>query len=238
MAALSALTFFGTFSAGPIAGASPYRRDARAKTLELAPALTAVARIGWGAALVLVVAPEVRQLGEGGAELSPWIPVWLNFVALYLDFAGYCDVAIASGALFGVRLPENFRLPFLATSIQSFWQRWHLTLGAVISTYLFKPLVRATGRPKAAIFAAFLAVGLWHAIDPGYVIWGMGHGAALALHMRWGRRLPAPQGRIAKGAFAAVAWALTFGYVSFLSAVAGARDFAGIARLMETLFGH
>lgn len=237
-AALNSLTFFGAFAAGPIVGAGPYLAAARRPTLTLDRALTAVARIGWGAALVLIAAPAVREAAvTGGAQFGPWIPVWLNFLALYLDFAGYCDVAIGAAALFGVTLPENFRLPLLATSIQAFWQRWHLTLGAVISTWLFKPLVRATGRPGAAIFLAFAAVGLWHATTPGYVLWGLGHGAALAIHMKWGRRLPRPAFAPALWGTTAVAWAATLSYVSLLSAVAGAGDLDSIGRLMEALLG-
>ena len=117
----------------------------------------------------------------------PWGAVadmYLSFAALYFDFSGYSLLAIACAAMFGVRLPENFNRPYLATNIQAFWQRWHMSLNAFIGTYLFKPMVRATGSPRLGIFLAFVAAGLWHKASLGYLAWGIGHGVALSLFMK------------------------------------------------------
>ena len=93
------------------------------------------------------------------------------------------------GLLFNLRLSENFRFPLIAHSIQNFWQRWHLTLAAFVSTYVFKPLVRCTGRPALAIFGDFTLVGLWHEVSLGYLLWGLGHGSALALTLAYRERM-------------------------------------------------
>jgi hypothetical protein len=63
------------------------------------------------------------QVGNGDA----WFALTFNIQILF-DFAGYSDIAIGLGLLFGVTLPFNFNAPFRSTSIQDFWQRWHITL--------------------------------------------------------------------------------------------------------------
>ena len=55
----------------------------------------------------------------------------LCFLVLYLDFSGYCDIVIGVAALMGFRLVENFNRPFLATNIQDFWDRWHISLTSI-----------------------------------------------------------------------------------------------------------
>ena len=49
---------------------------------------------------------------------------WTHMLALYGfafqiygDFSGYSDIAIGAAALFGFKLPENFKLPFQSRSI-------------------------------------------------------------------------------------------------------------------------
>ena len=49
---------------------------------------------------------------------------------LYLDFSGYCDMAIGLGKMLGIKYPENFDHPYLALSISDFWRKWHITLSA------------------------------------------------------------------------------------------------------------
>jgi alginate O-acetyltransferase complex protein AlgI len=42
--------------------------------------------------------------------------------------------------MFGFRFPENFRWPYVATSVQDFWRRWHLSLSTWFRDYLYIPL--------------------------------------------------------------------------------------------------
>lgn len=243
MEAAAALIFFGSFVAGPIANAQPWR-DAAAR-LDAATALTGLARIGWGAALFLIARPVVQDADVVGAlgldaagTAAVWVRVFQNFFALYLDFTGYTDVAIGCGLLFGVKLPENFNWPLRATSIQEFWRRWHLSLGAFIGAYLFKPLVRKTGKPMLAIFTAFVFVGLWHKVSIPYLIWGVGHGAALAANMAWNKRAPtAGFGPVGKALAAGVGWVATMTLVATLSAFANAGGTAEAFALLGALLG-
>lgn len=245
--AYTALLFFGTYVAGPIAGSNQYVADARAKSLTAYDAAIALCRIGWGAALFLVVKPlisgaDIAQLlgWEKGSHATAlaWLFIYHSFLNLYVDFYGYCEVAIGVGLLFGIRVPENFRAPLISRSMQEFWQRWHLTLGAFVSTYLFKPLVRSWGQTTLAIFIAFTLIGLWHQFTWTYLLWGMGHGGGLALNMilnkRYGDRVLGPLQKFRLGL---IGWVLTMTWVSLLSAIANSENLAKAGELCASLLG-
>ena len=69
-----------------------------------------------------------------------WLSVLSLLLFLYLDFSGYCDIVIGVAALMGFRLMENFNRPFLATNLQDFWNRWHISLTSIVRDYVFTPL--------------------------------------------------------------------------------------------------
>ncbi|MGI3167281.1 MBOAT family O-acyltransferase [Pseudooceanicola sp. 200-1SW] len=173
--------------------------------------------------------------GAGGRALA-WLEMYRHFLVLYLDFTGYSDIAIGSGLLFGIRIPENFRWPLVSTSIQEFWQRWHLSLGAFIGTYLFKPIVRQTGKPALGIFLAFLFVGLWHNVSIPYLIWGFGHGAALAITMML-RKAGAfkTTSALAARAMQLGGWLFTISFVSFMSSFANQGSLEGPVLFIRSL---
>ena len=103
---------------------------------------------------------------------------------LYVDFSGYTDMAIGVALLLGFRLPENFRAPYAATSVQDFWNRWHLTLSRWLRDFVLQPLTLGGSRSRLAtarnlVFLMLLA-GLWHGAAWTFVVWGAIHGVALA----------------------------------------------------------
>lgn len=64
----------------------------------------------------------------------------LLYVRIYFDFSAYTDMAIGVSRMFGIKLPENFAWPFLATSLIEFWKRWHISLSTWIRDYIYIPL--------------------------------------------------------------------------------------------------
>ncbi len=112
---------------------------------------------------------------------------------LYMDFSGTIDIAIGSGRIFGVTLPENFRQPFFAKNASEFWRRWHITLGVFLRTYVFYPVslskpVQALTKwtkahfgktaarfvtPLTALFCVWICNGLWHGPYWTYILYGM-----------------------------------------------------------------
>ncbi|MDB5519538.1 MAG: putative polybetaDmannuronate Oacetylase, partial [Tardiphaga sp.] len=137
------------------------------------------------------------------AELGPvpagqsWLAVGFGFQILF-DFAGYSDIAIGVGLLFGVRLPFNFDAPYRSVNIQDFWQRWHMTLMLFLRDYVFHPLAHARIVHRrfrllqyfGAMLITMALCGLWHGANWTFVVWGTLHGGALVICSLWRRYCP------------------------------------------------
>ncbi len=129
------------------------------------------------------------------AQLSPahaWLAVTCYTLQIYFDFSGYSDMAIGLGRMFGFRFPENFRWPYVADSVQEFWRRWHISLSSWFRDYVYIPLGGNRISPRrtyAHLVIVFFLCGLWHGASWTFVIWGLYHGAFLALE-RAGLALP------------------------------------------------
>ena len=97
---------------------------------------------------------------------------------IYGDFSGYSDIARGSAKLFGIHLSQNFRKPYLATSIIDFWRRWHITLQTWLRDYLYIPLGgsrMSQWRTQLNVSVVFVASGLWHGASWTFVLWGIYH---------------------------------------------------------------
>jgi alginate O-acetyltransferase complex protein AlgI len=108
---------------------------------------------------------------------------------VYFDFAGYSDIAIGSSKLFGLTIMENFNNPFFAPNISQFWRRWHISLSDWIRDYLFVPLSKKSNN-KFWMFVctpiiAMGLCGLWHGSAWHFAIWGVWHGAGIAIWRLW-----------------------------------------------------
>ena len=90
----------------------------------------------------------------------------------YFQFAGFSDLAIGAGLLWGIRVMENFNAPFAATNMQEFWRRWHISLSSWCRDYVFDPILASTRNRWFALIASMLVLALWHEISFRYVAWG------------------------------------------------------------------
>lgn len=105
-------------------------------------------------------------------------------IQVYADFSGYSDIAIGSAHILGFKLIENFRAPFLATSITEFWRRWHISLSSWVRDYVHFPIqfkTRTWGRLGVitATLATFLIIGVWHGAYWSFLIFGLIMGIAI-----------------------------------------------------------
>ena len=60
---------------------------------------------------------------------------------LFFNFAGYSSMAIGTGYLLGVQVPENFRQPFFSVDMKDFWSRWHISLSTWLRDYVYSRFV-------------------------------------------------------------------------------------------------
>lgn len=103
---------------------------------------------------------------------------------IYNDFSGYTDIAIGTALLLGYHIPENFAGPFLSTSFNEFWTRWHLTLSTWLRDYLYIPLGGNRGgffRSNLNLFITMCLGGLWHGASLNFLLWGAFLGGLLWL---------------------------------------------------------
>ncbi|WP_395747323.1 MBOAT family O-acyltransferase [Prosthecobacter sp.] len=112
---------------------------------------------------------------------------------VYGDFSGYSSMAQGIARWMGFTLSWNFKMPFLATSPQVFWQRWHITLSTWLRDYFFMPLMRGTflqglAKVYAVTLVVQLASGVWHGANWTYFAWGLLHGVYLCAQL-WLTRL-------------------------------------------------
>ena len=104
---------------------------------------------------------------------------------IYFDFSGYSDMAIGIGLIIGFQFPKNFNYPYKSRNITEFWRRWHLTLSSWLRDYLYISLGGNRGsriRTYFNLMATMTLGGLWHGASLNFVVWGVLHGAALAVH--------------------------------------------------------
>lgn len=179
-----------------------------------------------GAVKKVLIADRLAETVDvvfAGPELYSTATVWLAVVAytgqIYYDFSGYTDMAIGVAKLLGYRFPVNFRHPYLATSIQQFWRRWHITLSTWLRDYLYIPLGGSRGsRPRVAanLMITMTLGGLWHGAAMTFVLWGVWHGAALVIQRTTSGWLAPRSGTSfwrAVGRHPAVGWCLTIAVV-------------------------
>lgn len=133
------------------------------------------------------LAPVVDEIFVLGPTSSPqaWLGALCFAFQIYFDFSGYCDIAIGCAYLLGIRLPHNFRTPYLSRSPREFWQRWHITLSTWIRDYLYIPLGGAHGsryRQLLILLAVMGIAGLWHGANATFIAWGVLWGCYIGLH--------------------------------------------------------
>jgi alginate O-acetyltransferase complex protein AlgI len=142
--------------------------------------------------LVALNATNALQIREAGWA---WLILYAYTFQIFFDFSGYTDIAIGLGRLLGIRLPENFKAPYLKANLTQFWNNWHMTLTQWFRAYFFNPVTRSLRSSKnvlpiiAIIFitqlGTMLLIGLWHGATWNFIAWGAWHGLGLFFHNRW-----------------------------------------------------
>ncbi len=197
------LSFFPTIMEGPICRYSDTAASINeAKRIRYEDLTYGAQRILWGLAKKLIIADRLNSLIKSAflhyAKYDGTVAAVaavLYTLQLYMEFSGTIDAVIGTGEIFGVRVPENFRQPFFAESISDFWARWHITLGTWFRDYIYYPISTSGPMKKltmksrkklgnyygpmlaglVALFAVWLANGLWHGSAWSFIFFGMYH---------------------------------------------------------------
>lgn len=100
-------------------------------------------------------------------------------IQIYGDFAGYSLMAMGIAKCLGINLVNNFNRPYFATSITSFWKRWHISLTKWLTSQIYIPLGGSRCskfRTYVNIMITFLVSGIWHGANWTFIVWGGMHG--------------------------------------------------------------
>ena len=195
------ITYFPQMTSGPISRFEELGSQLLEKhKIDLKCIKQGLIRILWGffkkiviSARLAVIVDTIYSDTNWYSGMYVWIAAILFVFQLYTDFSGCMDIISGTSLCYGIRLPENFRTPFFSKTVQEFWQRWHITLGAWMRDYVMFPIMYSNrwktfsknmkakfGKRNAQFISSFsamlliwLLIGLWHGGDWKYVI-GMG----------------------------------------------------------------
>lgn len=214
------IAFFTQLVAGPVIRYQWVDKELAERDLRFDNFGRGARRFMVGFVMKVLIADSLAPLVE--TAFSQPVPsladAWAGSLAytlqLYFDFAGYSAMAIGLGLILGFHFPENFNNPYLSTSIQEFWRRWHISLSSWLRDYLYIALGGNRGgeaRTYVNLILTMAIGGLWHGAAWTFLAWGLIHGVALAVE-RAGRgaglRLPWPIAWVATLFVVVIAWTL------------------------------
>jgi alginate O-acetyltransferase complex protein AlgI len=155
-------------------------------------------KIIWGLFKKVVIADNLSPVVDRIFEIPEnyswyWLLLATYFFAfqIYCDFSGYSDIAIGVARCMGVKLMENFRIPYLSRSIREFWSRWHISLSTWFRDYLYIPLGgnrKGPSRTQINLLFVFIVSGFWHGAAWTFIIWGALHGLYLVIELILAKR--------------------------------------------------
>ncbi len=105
-----------------------------------------------------------------------WLGMFCYMLQIYLDFSAYSDMAIGMGRMVGFHYLENFDYPYMASSVQDFWRRWHISLSTFFRDYVYIPLGgsrRGNLSTVRNMFIVWFLTGFWHGASWNYMLWGL-----------------------------------------------------------------
>ncbi len=181
------ISFFPQLIAGPIVQYKDIDRQIAHRVCTFEKTAWGIRRFIYGLGKKVMISNIIAQCvdiiyGLDYTDLTgilAWIGAILYTLQIYYDFSGYSDMAIGLGRIFGFEFRENFAYPYLSSSVQEFWQKWHISLSTWFREYLYIPLGgNRKGRVKTYLnlMVVFFATGLWHGANFNFILWGLYHG--------------------------------------------------------------
>ncbi|HAL02650.1 MAG TPA: membrane-bound O-acyltransferase family protein [Lachnospiraceae bacterium] len=120
--------------------------------------------------------PTSMDTLKGQTCLGLWFGAICYTIWIYLDFSAYSDMAIGLGRICGFHYMENFNYPYIASSVQEFWRRWHMSLSSFFRDYVYIPLGgsrKGIVRTCINLTIVFVLSGFWHGASFNFLFWGL-----------------------------------------------------------------
>ncbi len=184
------ISLFPQLIAGPIVRYVDVERQLVNRTHTFEKTALGIRRFIIGLSKKIIIANTLGQLCENfkmaddKSVMFYWLYVIAFMLQIYFDFSGYSDMAIGLGKFFGFDFMENFRYPFISSSISEFWRRWHISLGSWFRDYVYIPMGgNRVGKVKLLIniFTVWFLTGFWHGAEWNFIIWGVYFGILLLI---------------------------------------------------------
>jgi len=162
---------------------------------------------------------------------------------IYCDFLGYSSIAVGAARAMGYNLMDNFKNPYLSTSISEFWQRWHISLSTWFRDYVYFSMGGNRVKVQRWIFNIlflFVLSGLWHGANWTFIVWGFMHGFVYVIENLLARILKSrkAQNRILVLVSNTFRVIRTFIIVSFIWILFRAPDFDQAGLIIRSLFNN
>lgn len=158
---------------------------------------------------------------------------------IYCDFSGYSDMAIGIALLLGFHFNINFDSPYKSASVTEFWRRWHISLSSWLRDYLYISLGgnrKGKVRQYVNLIITMFLGGLWHGASWNFVLWGVLHGVALAVHKFWMSLTGRKKGEQSHGIRRFFGVVVTFHFICFCWIFFRNADFATSVDMLRQIF--
>ncbi len=185
------ISLFPQLIAGPIVRYIDVEAQLSQRTTSLTKTAAGIRRFIVGFAKKILIsniaaalADEIFAMDIGVTVAVAWLGAICYAIQIYFDFSGYSDMAIGLGLMFGFDFLENFNYPYISTSVQEFWRRWHISLSSWFRDYLYIPLGgnrKGISRTYINLIIVFACTGFWHGANWTFIVWGLYHGLFLII---------------------------------------------------------
>jgi alginate O-acetyltransferase complex protein AlgI len=180
------LLFFPFLLAGPIVRRKEMAEQMTRRVVSVANFAYGMRRFAIGLFKKVAIADTVGLTADTIFNLPPtqvavaraWLGLLCFGLQIYFAVSAYSDMALGLGRMFGFRLSENFKWPYVSRSLHEFWEKWFSSLGDWMREYLRLPLGSGHFAPMSA---AFLLAGLWYGTRWTFIVWVAYHAAFVAL---------------------------------------------------------
>lgn len=196
------LSFFAQIQSGPLSRYNEMKPDYTKERFGLFADGAMRFIIGFGKKVLIanILSNVTNEIFTSPKESFSTAYIWLGSICfslqLFLDFAGYSDMAIGISEMFGYRCRENFDYPYMTESVSGFWRRWHISLSEWFRDYVYIPLGGSRNRNKYRVYINLLAVwlltGIWHGTSLNFIAWGLGYFVLISFEKMTGfpKKLP------------------------------------------------